>query len=71
MVAAVERAQAAQVDHLGVDTLGGQGLGRLQRLADHDREGGDGDVRARAGDPRLADRHQPVVDLSGTSKLWP
>src|SRR3546814_10674394 len=58
---AVERPEAAQVDDLGVDTLGGQLLRCLQRLADHDREGGDGDVLARPRDPRLADRHRPVL----------
>jgi hypothetical protein len=29
----VERPQRAQVDHLGLDALAGQRLGRLQRLA--------------------------------------
>ena len=67
----VERAQAAQVDHLGLDALLGELLGRLQRLADHDREGGDGDVlalRARSWPCRSAARSR---DRPARRTDWP
>ena len=65
----VERAQAPQVDHLGVDALLGQLLGGVQRLADHDREGRDGDVLAGALDLGLADRQDEIGILRHVERL--
>ena len=45
----VERAQRAQVDHLGLDAFLGQLLGGLQRIDHAARERDDGDVAAGAG----------------------
>jgi hypothetical protein len=44
----VQRAQRAQVDHLRLNAVVGQGVGGLQRSLDHREGGDDGDVRARA-----------------------
>ena len=57
----VQRADRAQVDHLGADALLGQRLGRLHRHADHDGEGDDGDVGAFAFHLGLADRQDEII----------
>ena len=65
----VERAQGAQVDHLGLDALLRQLLGGRQRLADHERERGDRDVLAGAHDLGAADRHDEVGVLGHVEAL--
>ena len=44
---AVERGEAAQVDHPGADALAGELVGRLQRDLDHARDGDDRHVHRR------------------------
>ena len=60
---AVHRTDRAQVDHLRLDALLGERLGRLQGVGHADGEGDDGDVLAGAVNARLADRQDEVVDL--------
>jgi hypothetical protein len=57
----VPRPEGAQVEHLDLDALAGQGLGRFERPRDPDPEGDDGGVPARAGDPSLPERRRVVA----------
>ncbi len=59
----VERQQRARVDHLGLDPLGGQPLGRGQRLADHPRERDDRQSRP----PRSGGRDRVATGCGSTS----
>ncbi len=59
----VERADRAQVDHLGRDAVLGERVGRLERPLDHQAEGDDGDVGALAQHLRPADRQHEVLEL--------
>ena len=65
----VHRAERAQVDHLGIDALLGEFLGRLERVGHADRPGDDRDVLAGPGDARLADRQHEVVELRAPARL--
>src|SRR5262245_55149256 len=56
----VQRAQRAQIDHLGIDALARQLLGRRQREADLQREGGDRDVLAWPLDAGATDRQDEL-----------
>lgn len=63
----VERLDAAQVDHLGLDAvLALELLGRDERLADATREGDDGEVLAGALDLGLAE----LGNLLALGKCW-
>src|SRR5262245_60136982 len=53
----VERDERARVDHLDVDPLGRELVGRGERLVHEPGEGDDGDVAARADDLRASDRN--------------
>ena len=55
----VERAQRAQVDHLGVDAVGGQHLGGVERLGQRAAVGDEGDVVAGSA-------HRGAIDVDGT-----
>ena len=56
----VERADGAQIEHLGLDPVRRQHLGRSERLADHARERDDGDVLAGAQNGGLADGYDMI-----------
>ena len=68
IVVEVERDERARVDHLDLDAvLGGEPLGRRERVVDEPRERDDRDVAALAQRRGLADRHRPAP--SGTSPV--
>ena len=60
---AVERAQCAQIEHLGFDPLTRQGFSGFEREADADRIGHDRHVLAFAHNPGLADRQDMIVQF--------
>ena len=51
----VERHDGEKVDHLGLDPVAGEDLGRLQRLLDELAGGDDGEVAPRPGGPGHAE----------------
>src|SRR3546814_7127717 len=59
----VERAQGAQVDDLGLDSLARQRVGGFERERDADRIADDGDVAPFAHDPGLADRQHEILGI--------
>ena len=65
----VHRADGAEVDDLGLDAFGGELVGCRHGIGHADAERDDGDVVAHTRDARLADRHQPVLDLGDLEAL--
>src|SRR5207245_258728 len=65
----VERLDGGDIDDLGVDAVGGELLGRLQRIPDRAARGQNGHVRARAQDVGLAEAELVLVVVHGLEVL--
>ena len=59
----IHGADRAQIDDFGLDSFLFEFGGGLQRIGHADRPGDDRDIPAHTRNPRLADRHQEIVEL--------